>query len=109
MSYVKTLSVQQRQDASAAVRKLLEDGPQATNCGVCYNLALLLGHVAGSGRPHWAYFLVAEISPSWPHYSGSRAYPVPTSAGRCGEWEGEALTLRRSLLKHMLAELELAE
>lgn len=103
MSYVKTLSVQQRQDASAAIRKLLEEGPINDWFGVCFNLDRQLPMFC------CGYELVAELQESWPLTTGYRDEPVPGNAQGAAKWEGEQLTLRRSLLKHMLAELELAE
>lgn len=106
MSYVKTLSVQQRQDASAAIRKLLEEGPEDDGYGICYSLESLLEDKGLRG-----YDLVANLQKDWPLTTGSHHYPVPGDYDDEGvdKWKGEQLALRRSLLNHMLAELELAE
>lgn len=64
--------------------------------GICY-------HAAMCGRRGFPYSAVSHLSQDWSHYSGQVAYPVRFTPRK---WEGEGLTLRIDLLKHLIAKCE---
>ena len=97
-------------DKSVAVKAAIEaletwavSGAPLTNVGICSNLdsAIYCEDI------YWC-FVVECAARSWPHYSGSLAYPVPLH-GRLPKaafeeealWEGVYGELRRDLCKHI--------
>ena len=92
------------------LRDLLEaSGEFEIYIGICNAVARFTNSHYRSLRPFF---------PTWKHFSGDSLYPIPaTEAGRSphtqylcatSRWQGNQLMYRRSLLRHLLREVEVS-
>lgn len=100
----------QRAGLRAAFQRVRDDGPTDRDCGVCYNVWLLVGPSVGS----CPFRIVGKLAATWPELhpgseltEGEHSYPITGQRGSFGGlWEGEQLRLRISLINHVLDHLD---
>ena len=106
MNYIRKAHLIER------LTNLLRDGAHYSeaNMGICEQLNKLDMYYS-------QYKALKAAMRTWEHYSGYEYYPVPSSAPHAWDarayyhrwdnlWEGNQLMLRRSLLRHMIREVE---
>lgn len=88
------------------LKHLAEHAPNVLNSydnslGICFHLSNLTMVPRWTNLRKIGYELVAHAALTWEHYSGNISYPISVDNGE-GNWEGDGLKMRLSLLEHMI-------
>lgn len=97
------LSDEERKVAIECLNKLLKGEIDNNLVGICWNLKALMKRV--NIDYVYAYQIVRDASEDWPQTTGNAAFPVPWTGYYESRWEEEQLTLRHSLIKHIISVL----